>query len=149
MPSQEKQKILNTILTLIISGGYFLFLFQDDPLTRMTTDELLRFWAKAILMLVPIAIVGHIIAYIIFAIANRMITGEDLKDAKMDERDKQIEPRSARIGQYLFILGVMGSMGALALDYSVNHMFIILIVSGMGSGIIENLASIYYYKRGF
>jgi nucleoside recognition membrane protein YjiH len=74
-----------------------------------------KFWGKAFVILIPIAIVAQIIIHIIFAIINKMVTNEDMPTTD-DERDKLIELKSIRISHWIFTIGFMLAMGSQAID---------------------------------
>ena len=97
MSHQEKRNIVNIVSSLLIASIYFSYVFQSYALEGMSTDELLRFWATTLLILIPITIVAKIIIYIIFSIANTIATREN--EPPRDERDRLIELRSARGGR--------------------------------------------------
>ncbi len=148
MSYQEKKNIVNIIGTLLISGIYFWYILQSHDGTNMTTDELLRFWASSLLILIPVTIVSKIVIHIVFSIGNAIAKKEYEQEQKMDERDKLIELKSSRNAQFIFVFGFILSMGALAMGMSVNIMFAILICSGIVSEIFGNLSQLYFYKKG-
>jgi hypothetical protein len=147
MSYQEKKNIINILSAVLIAGVYFWYVFESHPEEGMETGELLKFWAQTLLIYMPVTIGARIAIYIVFAIVNKIATNEDLPSLT-DERDKLIELKSNRISHYTFTAGFILSMGALAADYSVNVMFVILIVSGLISEIFENISQLYFHRRG-
>jgi len=146
MSFQEKRNIVNIISTLLISGIYFWYVFQSHPEASMSTDELLSFWATTLLILIPVTIVAKIIIHIVFSIMNTIGTNEN--EPRLDERDKLIELKTTRNANYIFAIGFVLAMGALAMDMSVNVMFIVIICSGILSEIFGNVSQLYYYRKG-
>lgn len=146
MSYQEKRNVVNIISTLLITAGYFWYVFESRPDQGLNTDELLSFWAKTLLILIPVSIVAKIAIHILFGITNTIATKENIPSA--DERDKLIELKSTRNAQYLFGMGFILAMAALAMDKSVNVMFVVLVCSGVLSEIFDNLSQLYFYRRG-
>ena len=106
-----------------------------------------KFWGKAFVILIPIAIVAQIIIHIIFAIINKMVTNEDMPTTD-DERDKLIELKSTRISHWIFTIGFMLAMGSQAIDMKPWVMFVTLISSGFLSSMVSELARFYFYRKG-
>lgn len=146
MSYQEKRSILNMISTLLISGIYFWYIFRGDPTAGMTSDELLYFWGKSILILIPVTIVAKIIIAIVFAVGNTVATREKIPST--DERDKLIELKSLRNSRYMFGLGFILAMVALSMNMSVNVMFVVIVLAGVVSEIVENASQLYFYRKG-
>ncbi|MCE7994855.1 MAG: hypothetical protein HEP71_22960 [Roseivirga sp.] len=146
MSYQEKRSILNLISSVLISGIYFWYVFRGDPTAGMDTDELMHFWGKSILILIPVTIVAKIVIAIFFAVGNTVATREKIPSA--DERDKLIELKSLRNSRYMFGFGFILAMVALTMNMSVNVMFIVIVLAGMASEIIENLSQLYFYRKG-
>jgi hypothetical protein len=89
----------------------------------------------------------QIVIHILFAIANRIITQEDMPDIT-DERDKLIELKCIRISHWIFILGFMLAMGSLAMGMKPYVMFLTLISSGFVASLASEVAKVIYYRRG-
>ncbi|MTI20455.1 hypothetical protein E1176_05415 [Fulvivirga sp. RKSG066] len=146
MSYQEKKNIVNIVSSVVITAVYFWFVFRSHPEVGLATDALLVFWAKTMLWLIPVAIVSKIVIHIAFAILNAIATREH--PPKTDERDRLIELKATRITYFTFSLGFLISMIAIASGFSVNVMFVILVVSGTLSEVFENLSQLYFYRRG-
>lgn len=147
MGHQEKQSIVSIIGSVLVIGFYSLYVYrhyiQSDP-------ELLnnyQFWGKSFLYLIPVAIVVQIVIQILFAIANRIVTQEDMPDFT-DERDKLIELKSIRISHWIFIFGFSLAMGSVATGMKPYIMFLTLISSGFLASLASEVAKIIYYRKG-
>ncbi len=147
MTYQEKKSLVNLVSAILVSGIYYWYVFRDNPGADMNTDELLKFWGKTIIIGIPIAIIARIVIHIIFGISNTIITKENIPGT--DERDKMIELKTKYVGQMVFGLSFVLAMVFLAMDKSVNLMFIAIIGGGIMSEVIENLLQLRYYRRGF
>ncbi len=135
------------ISAILVPAVYFYIIFNTHPEAGLTTDELLKFWGKTMIIYIPIAIVARIIIHIIFGISNAIITREKIPGT--DERDKIIELKAKNIGQIIFALGLVAAMASQAMDYSAGALFVVIIVSGVMSEILENSLQLIFYRRGF
>jgi hypothetical protein len=147
MGHHEKQSIVSIIGSVLVIGFYSLYVYRNYIQADLELLNDFQFWGKSFLYLIPVAIVVQIVIHIIFAIANRIITQEDLPDIT-DERDKLIELKSIRISHWIFILGFMLAMGSLAMGLKPYIMFLTLISSGFLASLAEEVAKIIYYRKG-
>jgi len=147
MGHHEKQSIVSIIGSVLVIGFYSLYVYRNYIQADMGLLNDFQFWGKSFLYLIPVAIVVQIVIQILFAIANRIITQEDIPDIT-DERDKLIELKCIRISHWIFILGFMLSMGSLAMGMKPYVMFLTLISSGFLATLASEVAKIIYYRRG-
>lgn len=147
MGHHEKQSIVSVIGSVLVIGFYSLYVYRHYIRADMELLNDFQFWGKSFLCLIPVAIVVQIVIQILFAIANRIITQEDLPDIT-DERDKLIELKCIRISHWIFILGFMLAMGSLAAGMKPYVMFLTLISSGFLATLASEIAKIIYYRMG-
>jgi len=147
MGHHEKQSIVSIIGSVLVIGIYSLYVYRHYIQADMGLLNDFQFWGKSFLYLIPVAIVVQIVIQILFAIANRIVTKEDLPDIT-DERDRLIELKSIRISHWIFTLGFMLAMGALAAGMKPYVMFLTLITSGFLASLASEIAKIIYYRRG-
>jgi len=147
MGHQEKQSIVSIIGSVLVIGFYSLYVYRNYIQADMELLNDFQFWGKSFLYLIPVAIVVQIVIHIVFAIANRIITQEDMPDFT-DERDKLIELKSIRISHWLFIIGFMLAMGSLAIGMKPYVMFLTLISAGFLSSLASEVSKIIYYRKG-
>ncbi len=147
MGHQEKQSIVSIIGSVLVIGFYSLYLYRNYIQADLELLNDFQFWGKSFLYLIPVAIVVQIVIHIIFAIADRIITQEDMPGFT-DERDKLIELKSIRISHWIFILGFMLAMGSLAMGMKPYVMFLTLISSGFLASLASEVAKIIYYRKG-
>lgn len=147
MGHKEKQSIVSIIGSVLVIGFYSLYVYRNYIQADLELLNDFQFWGKSFLYLIPVAIVVQIVIHIIFAIANRIITQEDLPDLT-DERDKLIELKSIRISHWIFILGFMLAMGSLAMGMKPYIMFLTLTSSGFLASLASEVAKIIYYRKG-
>jgi len=147
MGHHEKQSIVSIIGSVLVIGFYSLYVYRNYIQADMELLNDFQFWGKSFLYLIPVAIVVQIVIQILFAIANRIITQEDISDIT-DERDKLIELKSIRISHWIFTAGFMLAMGSLAMGMKPYVMFLTLISSGFVASLASEVAKIIWYRRG-
>ena len=147
MGHQEKQSIVSIIGSVLVIGFYSLYVYRNYIKADLELLNDFQFWGKSFLYLIPVGIVVQIVIHIVFAIANRIITQEDMPGFT-DERDKLIELKSIRISHWIFILGFMLAMGSLAMGMKPYVMFLTLISSGFIASLASEVAKIIYYRKG-
>jgi len=147
MSIQEKKAVFNLITTIVFMGGYIFYTFGihgDESLPRINE---IQFWGEFMLVMMGVTIVLKIAAHILFSIVmTSRHKDEDLEF--MDDYDKQIEMRSDRNSNYIFIIGFISSMIPIAMGKPVYYMFITLLAGGFISGIVSDLFKLRYYKKG-
>jgi hypothetical protein len=148
MDNKEKQILVTAISLVLIFGCYALYVYNKYIAMNFAILNDFKFWGTAFLILIPVTIVAQIIIHIIFAIINKMVTNEDMVTLR-DERDKLIELKAIQISHWIFTLGFLLAMGSQAIGMPHYSMFITLIVAGFISGIISEIAKIYFYRKGF
>lgn len=113
----------------------------------MSTDEELQFWGKTMLLIIPIAIAGKLIVHIIFGITHRLVTKEE-QPCFEDERDRLIALKSTRNSFILFGMGFLCALGAIAMGWPLQTMFVVMIVAGVLSDVFDNLSQLYFHQKG-
>jgi hypothetical protein len=147
MDMKEKQIIVTLCTSILILGVYSLYVYNKYLAVNPALINNFKFWGKAIIVLMPVAIIAQIIIHIVFAIINKMVTNEDMPTTN-DERDKIIELKSTRVSHWIFTLGFILAMGSQAIDMKPWVMFVTLISSGFVSSIVSELTSFYFYRQG-
>lgn len=148
MEQKEKQILVTTFSTILIFAVYSIYVYQNYIKPDPAIIHDFKFWGKAFLILIPIAIVAQIIIHIFFAIINKAVTNEDFVEIS-DERDKLIELKSLRVSHWIFTLGFLVAMGSQAIGMEPWIMFLTLISFGFLSGIISEVVKFWYYRKGF
>ena len=145
--TKEKQIFVSLVTSMLIFGLYSLYVYHNYIAGHPEVLNDFKFWGKAFLIFIPVAIVVQIIIHIIFAIINKIVTNEDVSTMS-DEMDKFIELKALRISHWIFTLGFFLAMGSQAIEMPPFMMFIILICSGLVSSVVEGIAQIYFYRKG-
>lgn len=147
MEQKEKQILASIIGSVLTLGAYSLYMYHKHIAANPAVIDDFKFWGKAFLILIPVGIAVQIVIHIIFAIVNKIATGEDIPTVD-DERDKLIELKSIRISHWLFTLGFFLAMGSQALGMRPWVMFAVLLGSGFLASVIAEAARIGFYRRG-
>ena len=148
MSYQEKRSLMNILTSVSLFSVYAYYVWQHQPVGDLSVELQLQFWAKAMLWLVPVSIVGRIVAMIIFAIGYRIFAGEDAP-SREDERDKLIELKSLARSQWIFIMSFFTGLILLAMLQPVWLLFVTVAVGGLLSDVFSEVIRLYYYRRGF
>jgi len=146
--NKEKQIIVSLISSALIMGFYSFYVYNHYISGNESILNDFKFWGKAFLILIPVSVIAQIIIHIIFAIINKIITSKDVSTIS-DERDKLIELKSVRISHWVFLFGFLAAMSSQALGFEPYYMFLMLIAAGFAASIIEGIAQLYYYRKGF
>lgn len=147
MDIKEKRILISLIGSVLILGFYAYFVYSRYIAGNPDILNDFRFWGKSFLILIPVAIVIQIVIQIVFAIYVHATSREEI-DPVEDERDKLIELKAIKISHYLFIVGFMLAMVSLALGFKPWIMFVVLISSGFIASIANEIARLYFYRRG-
>jgi hypothetical protein len=147
MSARERRAIVSLLTTLLLAVVFVAYVLPKYPTGDPYAPEVFHFWGVAFVVLVPVSIVANIIVTIIFSMAYAMAT-QQKASSFADERDKFIELRALRNALYAFTTGFALAMGSLAIGMPPSVMFIILLGSGYGSGLVANISQLYLYRKG-
>jgi hypothetical protein len=148
MSAHERRALVSLLATLLLAVFFLGYVLPRYPAGNPYSPEVFHFWGLAVVILVPVSIAANIAVSIVFSIVYSMATQEKASSFA-DERDKFIELRALRIALYVFTCGFFLAMGSLALGMPPSVMFIVLMVSGYGSGMVGDLSQLYLYRKGF
>ncbi|HRE46357.1 MAG TPA: hypothetical protein PLD47_01420 [Aggregatilineales bacterium] len=147
MSFQEKRSIVSLLCNIVIALGYFLYLFQRVEDGGAAVRDDLRFWAAAILILIPVYVVFHIVFQVIFLVIYVAATGE--KDLDLtDEFDRMVELKSTRNFYHMFMAGFLFSLGAVVAEQPAYVMFLGVLAGVVAASIVQDLSQFFYYRRG-
>jgi hypothetical protein len=148
MSTKEKENFISLVSGIVVSIPYLIYVILRYQDSNFTTEEELKFWATAVLILIPIRIVSIIIMYVTVAIVNAIVTGEeDVKDL-VDERDRLIELKANRNSYIITMVGFGLGIASLAFGGSVTLMFGIFIIFGFVAELVSFVSNVYYYRKG-
>ena len=147
MSAHERQAIVSLLTTLLLAVFFVGYLLPRYPAGNPYAPEVFHFWGVAFVILVPVSIVANITVTIVFSMVYAMATREKASSFA-DERDKFIELRALRNALFVFITGFSLAMGSLAIGMPPSVMFIILMGSGYGAGLVGNISQLYLYRKG-
>jgi hypothetical protein len=147
MDVKEKRILISLISSVLIMGLYAWYVYGRYIAGNPEILNDFSFWGKSFLILIPIAIITQIIIQIVFAIYIHATSNEEI-DPVDDERDKLIELKAIKISHYIFITGFALAMGSLTLRMQPWVMFVVLISSGFVATVVNEIARLYYYRKG-
>ena len=147
MTYQEKQSIVNIFSGLLITSIYAAIIFKKHNSGAFDLTQDFQTWGIVFLIFIGVSIVARIIIYIIFHILNAIATREE-KIPVTDERDKLIKLKSTRNSYFTFAMTFAAGFFALALGMAVYGIFIVFIIGGLVSEIVENSSQLYYHRKG-
>jgi len=147
MSAHERQAFVSLLATLLLAAVFLIYVLPRYPDGNPYGAEVFHFWGLAVVILIPVSIVANIAMSIVFSIVYAIATQEK-QTSFADERDKLIELRALRNALYVFTCGFFLAMGSLAIGMPPSVMFIVLMVSGYGSGMVGNLSQLYLYRKG-
>ncbi len=147
MSYQERNITVSLISTLLIFGFYLIRMFQMHQEGNLNSNNVFSLWGTIIVLGIIVNIVSTIITQIVLSIIHMVKTNEE-ESFIADERDKLIELKGIRNSYFVFIAGVLLSMGTLVFDMSPLMMFVLLILSGFAAAIINDISQLYFYRRG-
>jgi hypothetical protein len=147
MSARERQAIVSLLTTLLLIVVFVGYVLPRYPAGNPYAPAVFHFWGLAFVVLVPVSIVANVAVSIVFRVVYAMKTRQKASSFA-DERDKSIDLRALRIALYVFTGGFALAMGSLAIGMPPAVMFILLMGSGYGSGLVGNIAKLYLYRRG-
>jgi hypothetical protein len=147
MSAHERQAIVSLLTTLLLAVFFAVYVLPRYPAGDPYAPEVFHFWGLAFVVLVPVSIVANVVVSILFSMIYAMATRQKASSFA-DERDKFIELRALRNALYVFITGFSLAMGSLAIGMPPSVMFIILLCSGYGSGVVGSISQLYLYRQG-
>ena len=147
MSAHERQATVSLLSTLLLAAFFLAYVLPRYPSGNPYAPEVFHFWGWVVVILVPVSIVANIAVSIVFSIIYTMATQEQASSFA-DERDKFIELRALRNALYVFTCGFFLAMVTLAIGMPPSVMFIVLMCSGYGSGLVGNISQLCLYRQG-
>lgn len=164
MSYPEKRTGATLFSGILILAAYCLYAFNPARLAALTPGDL-KPWASTMLIFIAIGIAVTIVIQIVFHIllsislaVRAKIENQQSDDADIernirremveDERDKQIELKSVRIGFTVAGFGVVAGLLSLVFNYSPVVMLNVVYLSFAVGSLLEGVGQIYYYRKG-
>jgi hypothetical protein len=147
MDVKEKRILISLVSSVLIMGFYAWYVYSRYIAGNPEILNDFSFWGKSFLILIPVAIITQIIIQIVFTIYIHATSNEEI-DPIEDERDKLIELKAIKISHYIFITGFALAMGSLTLRMQPWVMFVVLISSGFVATVVNEVARLYFYRKG-
>lgn len=147
--SHEQRNIYVAILTSLLVNGYVILRLRGLSASgAFDGPDALQIWARAVLWVIPAAIVLTIVltilANIVFAIAAR----EANPDFTVDERDRLFQTRGMIATMVVVSIGFIASIIALAFGWQALTVFTLIYFSFAAGDLIGNLTRLVSYRIG-
>ena len=147
MSYREKENMVNIFSSILITAVYAWIIYQKQLAGTIDLTDDFQKWGIVFLIFAGVSIVARIVIYIIFSIINAIATREEKIPAE-DERDKLIKLKATRNSSYSFSIGFFMAIIALAIGMPSYWLFILFVISGVISELIDNGSQMYYYRKG-
>ncbi len=146
MSIQEKTIWVSMVGTLLSYGLFYYFALAWYQEGMDFFDEM-KYWAKGLLILIPIQIGFKVVPMIIFHIIHYIITKEEVEHYN-DEFNRLIEAKGNRNFYYVFQAGFYFAMISLLFDMGLFFMFNTIIVFMLLGTLFMDASQIYFYRKG-
>lgn len=156
MTYQERKTIVSAIAIILVSLIYYFIVKESFLKPGLSQVEIFKQWALFIIIFIPIQIVVKIVVIIISNIITNV--SESIKNGcnplendyeTEDELDKQVDLKSSLIGTYVFALFIFGGLTTLIFMLPITIMFNVFFFGIVATGVVSEIAKIYYYRKGF
>lgn len=147
MSYQERRALVSLGTSILVNAGYLANMLPRQPVGDSYAPEVFRFWGEFFLILILVSIIIEIAVAILFSILNTIATRET-EPGITDERDRLIELKASRIGFYAFTIGFLLAMVALAMGMTPSTMFIIIMIGGVASQVVDHFSAFWFYRWG-
>lgn len=149
MSEHQKENMISLISLLSASTVYIIYIFSRYSTETFAPNEELKFWATAVLLIIPIRLVIHILSYIVLKIGEGISSNGKIKVDVKDERDRIVELKGNGISSTIFIIGFIFALSSIVFfQGTISTMFVILFIAGYVSELIGIFAKFYFYKKG-
>lgn len=149
MTYQDRNTVVSILVNLAVSVFVALRLLDMNASGVFDGSDAINNWARMVIWLIPLGIVGTIIGTILFNISFAILTNEPKPSFIVDERDKLFERRGSLAILTFAGAGFVCAVIALALDASALVGFNI-IYFGMALGALAaDFVKFASYRRGY
>ncbi len=164
MSYQEKRTLTSILSEILILAAYCLYAFNPSRLATLSPGDL-RPWATTMLIFIAVGVGVTIVIQIVFhvllsvsvavqeTLKNQQTTDKQIersikREMVEDERDKQIELKSTRIGFVVVCIGFVTALLYLVFTGSSVVMLNIIYFSLSVGTLLGAAGQLYYYRKG-
>lgn len=149
MTYQDRNNVVSIIVNLIVNGYIVFRLLEMNTAGQFDGPDAVNVWARMVIWVIPIAIVGTIVGTILFNIGYAIVTRTEKPSFLVDERDKLFDRRGI-IAVVIFAgAGFMLAIVALAFGWSALIGFNIIYFAMAFGSIAADLVKFASYRRGY
>jgi hypothetical protein len=144
MTTQVKRNILFLIGNIAISTAYIAIVASRATQDSLWNPGNAAWWARVILIYVPVQILFRILSMIVLA-AHNAATGEPEEVDREDELDKAIDLKSTSITSCVFMFFFLAALATQAIGLPPHWLYAILAAGLVTSGIIGDAVNLAGY----
>lgn len=148
MSTQEKNIYAAITSTVLVAVLYCMKMFEMHGEKLFSGAEAASLMGKSLLLLVVANVIANMIARIVFSLIFSIAT-KTCEDPHLDERDKMIELKGMQVSYMVFAIGLMLSLGALALGWSALIVLNLIVLSLIVGEITSGITKLHQYRRGY
>ncbi|MFS4580084.1 hypothetical protein [Phaeobacter sp. C3_T13_0] len=149
MAYQDRNTVVSILVNLAVSAFVILRLLEMNASGLFDGPDAVNNWARLVIWLIPLGVVGTIIGTVLFNIGFAIITNESKPSFVVDERDKLFERRGSLAIITFAGAGFVSAVIALALGASALVGFNI-VYFGMALGALAaDFVKFASYRRGY
>lgn len=149
MSHKERQNLISLFTLVIVSVPYLIYIIaRHNTESFAGVGDEISFWTVAIVAMIPVRIVIEIIAHIAMTIVTAILTGKSKINNRTDERDYLISLKSNRNAHYTFAVSMIVALSLSAASGTLATLFVLILIGGMATELVEIASKFFYYGRG-
>ena len=148
MSHEERNNIVAIMVNLVTNAYVITRLRGMWASGAFDGPDALMIWARAVLWVIPIAIIGTIILTIVANIVFAIATMDENPDFTVDERDRMFQMRGMVVTMIVASFGYIGALIALAIGWEAIIVFTLIYAAFAAGDLIGNLTKLVSYRIG-
>jgi len=148
MSFQEKNIVASLIAMSLVLGVFYSRIQGLYQSGQFDGAEGLVLLGKNGLYFFGAIIVANVVLLILLSILHAVVTGGEMPDDMVDERDKMIERRGMQIFGAVVAVGIIGAMLALSFGVAAVPAFLIILLSLAFGELISGFAKLAMFRLG-
>ncbi len=149
MTYQDRNNVVSIIVNLLVNGYIVMQLLAMNAAGQFDGPDAVNVWARMVIWVIPIAIIGTILGTILFNIGYAIVTHTEKPSFLVDERDKLFDQRGIVAVVIFAAAGFILSIVTLAFGRSALVGFNIIYFSMALGSMAADLVKFASYRRGY
>lgn len=146
MSHEERNNIVAIFVNLLTNAYVITRLHARWSAGAFDGPDGLMIWARTVLWVIPIAIVGTIVLTILANIVFAIVTRDEDPDVTVDERDKLFQMRGMAVTMVVASFGYVAALIALALGWDAIVVFTLIYAAFSAGDLIGNTVKLVSYR---